>query len=523
MRGRCSSAWAEVVAVYRGTPVEVLHVGRQRSSRGRRGLIGVGVAMLLFGALALGEALRHDWRAHAEAAATARARGELRMESPGLGLAGLGAALLLLGVVPWVAGLLLRRGGGDFVIGESHDASFVVVGPERVLVAADGPELCFAADTEGEVRIGGVRRSLAWLIASGEARLDGEGYRWPLLHGSRCRVVHGEVTFWVRAVAPSAVKIARGELELPAAPYSGAALVVFAGLTWLSSLVPEDELLDIEEPANEFKFVGYVRRDVQLPRPVAREAEQVRDVAPGVRAPNSERNVPRRGAVKTARRGRQRAPVGVVPGLPRGYDPELAARSAGILGMMREGGGPSVVASAGYSPGSDDEDVWTGAVGTAIGEAYGVGGLGLVGDGGSRAGDLSITTREARRGWGCGCIDTPRRHVPRVQVGRLKVEGGLESDEVRRVVRARLTDVQRCYGFEEQRRYDDMTLSVHFSLAQDGSVRSVVLGRDTVGDPAKSACIAEATARWRFPASDDGSLTLVTIRYEFESSIYYNW
>ena len=181
------------------------------------------------------------------------------------------------------------------------------------------------------------------------------------------------------------------------------------------------------------------------------------------------------------------------------------------------------MASAGYSPGSDDEDVWTGTVGTAVGEAYGVGGLGLVGDGGSRAGDLSITTREARRGWGCGCIDTLRRIVPRVQVGGLKVEGGLESDEVRHVVRARLMDVQRCYGFEEQRKYDYKTLSVHFSLAQDGSVRSVVLGRDTVGDPAISGCIAEATGRWRFPASDDGSLTLVTIRYEFESSIYYSW
>ena len=288
MRGRCSSAWAEVVAVYRGTPVEVLHVGLP-APRSSRGLIGVGVAMLLFGALALGEALRHDWRAHADAAATARARGELRVDSPGLGLAGLGAALLLLGVVPLVAGLLRRRGGGDCVIGESHAASFVVAGPERVLVAADGPELCFAADTEGEVRIGGVRRSLGWLITSGEARRDGEGYRWPLLNGSRCRVVHGEVTFWVRAVAPSAVKVPRDALELPAAPYSAVALVVFAGLTWLSSLVPEDQLFDIEEPANEFKFVGYVRRDVQVPRPVAREAEQVRDTAPGVKAPNSER------------------------------------------------------------------------------------------------------------------------------------------------------------------------------------------------------------------------------------------
>lgn len=518
MARRRSSAWAEVVAVYRGTPVEVLHVGRT-APRSSRWLIGVGVAMLLFGALALGEALRHDWRAHADAAATARARGDLRVAAPGWGLAGVGAALLLLGVVPLVTGLLRRQRCGDCTIGESHDASFVVAGPERVLVAADGPALCFAADTEGEVRIGGVARSLAWLITSGEARHDGEVYRWPLLGGSRCRVVHGEVTFWVRAVAPSAVEISRGELELPAAPYSGGALLVFVGLTWLASLVPEGELFDIEEPANDMKFVGYVRRDVLAPRPVAHEAERVRDMAPGVKEVNSERDVQRRGGVKTARRGSRRGLVGIEPGPPRGQDPELAARSAGILGVMRAGGGPSVVASAGYSPGSDDEDVWTGA---PLGQAYGVGGLGLLGDGGSRAGEDSVTVREARGRWGCGCFETPRRSVPTVQLADLTVEGGLAYDVVRRVVRAELGDVRRCYGYDERRKSESRSLSLHFSLAADGSVRTVGILQDDLRSPAISACILEAARGWRFPAPDDGSLTLVTSRHEFESKLYYS-
>ncbi len=508
--------------MYRGTPVEVLHVGRT-APRSSRGLIGLAVAMLLFGALALGEALRHDWRAHADAAATARARGELRVATPGWGLAGFGAASLLLGVVPLLAGLLRRQGRGDCTIGESHAASFVVAGPERVLVAADGPELCFTADTMGEVRIGGVARSLGSLITSGAARFDGEVYRWPLLGGSRCRVVHGEVTFWVRAVAPSAAKISRGALELPAAPYSGVVLLVFVGLTWLSSLVPADELFDIEEPANDMKFVGYVRRDVLVPRPVAREAEEVRDMAPGVTEANSERKVPRRGAAKLARRGSPRAPVGGVPGLPREYDPELAARSAGILGVMRAGGGPSVVASAGYSPGSDDEDVWTGGpVGTKVGEAYGVGGLGLLGDGGSRAGDDSITTGAVRRGWGCGCADTLRRQVPTVQLADLTVAGGLAYDVVRRVVRAELGDVRRCYGYDERRKSEVRSLSLHFSLAADGSVRTMGILQDNLRSPAISACILEAARGWRFPAPDDGSLTLVTSRHVFESNLYYS-
>ena len=71
------------------------------------------------------------------------------------------------------------------------------------------------------------------------------------------------------------------------------------------------------------------------------------------------------------------------PKMARAFDPDLAARNAGILGVMSETKGHYLASPYGgaFAVGSDDGDVWGGLTGTEIGEAYGVGGLGLVGTG----------------------------------------------------------------------------------------------------------------------------------------------
>ncbi|MCA9683955.1 MAG: TonB family protein [Myxococcales bacterium] len=67
----------------------------------------------------------------------------------------------------------------------------------------------------------------------------------------------------------------------------------------------------------------------------------------------------------------------------REFDADMAARNAGILGTMEQDGGHFLASPTGgaFAVGNDDEDVWGGLTGTEVGEAYGVGGLGLVGTG----------------------------------------------------------------------------------------------------------------------------------------------
>lgn len=62
-----------------------------------------------------------------------------------------------------------------------------------------------------------------------------------------------------------------------------------------------------------------------------------------------------------------KGPRDAIPEMARNFDPDAMARDAGILGLLAQS--------------ESDEDVWGGLTGTEIGEAYGKGGLGLVGTG----------------------------------------------------------------------------------------------------------------------------------------------
>jgi Ca-activated chloride channel family protein len=72
-----------------------------------------------------------------------------------------------------------------------------------------------------------------------------------------------------------------------------------------------------------------------------------------------------------------------IPQMARNFDPDMAGRNSGILGLVQQDSGHFLASPYGssFAVGNDDEDVWGGLTGTEIGEAYGTGGLGLVGNG----------------------------------------------------------------------------------------------------------------------------------------------
>ncbi len=72
-----------------------------------------------------------------------------------------------------------------------------------------------------------------------------------------------------------------------------------------------------------------------------------------------------------------------IPQMAREFDPDMAARNAGLLGQLQQDSGHFLASPDGgaFAVGNDDEDVWGGLTGTEIGKAYGTGGLGLGGNG----------------------------------------------------------------------------------------------------------------------------------------------
>lgn len=172
-------------------------------------------------------------------------------------------------------------------------------------------------------------------------------------------------------------------------------------------------------------------------------------------------------------------------------DPRAQAKKAGILGTLK--------AEDGHFMGSADghEDVWGGLTSTEVGEAFGVGGLGLVGTG--RGGSQD----EAGHGGSA-------KHVPRVRQAKAKVTGKLDKDIIRRIVRAHINEVRYCYG---KSLVKDPKLagrvSIEFVISATGKVTSSKVLKDTLDDAKVGSCVAKAVRRWKFPKPLGGTVSVV--------------
>lgn len=203
--------------------------------------------------------------------------------------------------------------------------------------------------------------------------------------------------------------------------------------------------------------------------------------------------------------------------VPEIRDPALAA--VGVLGVLGSPGGA-------FAIGNDDEDVWGGLTGSEAGEAFGVGGLGLVGTGrgGGGTGEAGLglgstgtigkggggTGTGYGRGSGAGFGGRGKK-VPRVRQSKATVTGSLDKDIIRRIVRAHINEVRYCYN---QGLVKDPKLSgkvtVSFSIGGTGKVTSSKVKSTTLGDENVGTCVAKAVKRWKFPRPTGGGVVVVS-------------
>lgn len=178
----------------------------------------------------------------------------------------------------------------------------------------------------------------------------------------------------------------------------------------------------------------------------------------------------------------------------------------------------------------DDEDVWGGLNGADVAEANGVGGLGLIGTGrgggGSGEGTIGLGNTGLigkgggggdgsgyGRGSGAGFGGRGKR-VPRVRQGKAEVQGDLDKDIVRRIVRAHINEVRHCYeqGLTGNPQLEGR-VSIEFSILGTGTVSSAVVNESTLPDAAVGNCITKSVKRWKFPKPEGGGA--VTVTYPF--------
>ena len=180
------------------------------------------------------------------------------------------------------------------------------------------------------------------------------------------------------------------------------------------------------------------------------------------------------------------------------------AREIGMIGLLN-GGTADFAADAGLAKGN----LW----GDEIGEAYGVGGLGLrgtgVGTGRGEAvglGNLGTIGRgggTGSAGFGSGGLGgAAGSKPPKVRIGATTVGAGLAPEVVQRIVRARFGRLRACYesGLKSSPELAGEVI-VDFVVSKNGAVSSVATRGDLPNQDV-AACVKTAFETLSFPTPD---------------------
>lgn len=150
----------------------------------------------------------------------------------------------------------------------------------------------------------------------------------------------------------------------------------------------------------------------------------------------------------------------------------------------------------------------------------GMGGTGIApGAGGGPSVGVAMRTRgrgtEPGYGRPEGKIPGRETHKP-ILVMREPAEviGGLDREEIARVVRRHRDAVRHCYERELQSRPDlEGKVVMRFVVGGNGAVLAAKAAESTLADPTVEACIARQIQTWQFPAVQGGGV--VVVRYPF--------
>jgi TonB family protein len=206
---------------------------------------------------------------------------------------------------------------------------------------------------------------------------------------------------------------------------------------------------------------------------------------------------------------------------------ELASER-GVVSFFNEVGGPQSIfgtVAQGYDPVTADGYVF----GATIGENAGLGGLGLSGGGISAGGNspggfgrgrISLSRpgrREAReRARRLSRIDDRDGRDIDVELGRPSVEGHLDREVIRRVMREHRREIRDCYQREFQRNPDlHGRVVVSFTIDPTGRVARARISESDLNNSNVEDCVVRRVERFVFPQPTTPGLVHVNYPFVF--------
>jgi TonB family protein len=431
---------------------------------------------------------------------------------------------------------LKRRGRSNpnFIIG-SDAAVDAPVSPEFVpspshpLVAATGSDYVVNVTPRmtGEVFVDNQSYPLQQFIAQ-------RGSSFSLPQGGRAKLDCGETTFLVAATArPRALEVPFLTWRWDEQVYTvGSSIALLLFLLMIFSVPPDPKSLSLDLFNSDNRFVKFLikppeEKEEDLPEWLKSKSDD-KQGGKGKRHKGEEGKMGK----KTSK---NKEGLYGLKGPKDNPDPHLAkklaeeeAKNAGILGVLKMNEGSHIASIFGRDSalGNDADDVLGGLIGNQIGEAYGVGGLGLVGtgSGGGGTGEGTIGLGNlgtigkgggggngSGYGRGAGGLGGRRAHAPDVIPGQANVRGSLDKEIIRRIIRRHINEVKYCYEQELTKKPDlGGRIMVQFTIAASGQVIASVLQNSTMGNARVENCTVQAVRRWEFPKPLGGGIVIVS-------------
>jgi TonB family protein len=534
----------EVQALYRGVVTNTRHLydpkAKATSGQAKAFILG-GVAALLVGmgmfitiVLSVG-AEKTRYEQHLDAGKDAKAF-IWQHRSPASDIVtllgwGVGLALVYMG--------LKRRGvkHHDYIIGADPHADAPVAGDftgggAHALVSASGNDFVVNVTPQmnGEVVIDGQSTPLQSYVSQ-------RGNSFSLPERGRTRIECGESTFLVSSTPRPRV------LEVPFLTWKWSEQVYTVGtavglalfLLMIFSVPPDPKSLSLDLFNSDNRFVNFLikppeEKEEEIPEWLKQAGAQEQG-GKGKRHKDEEGKMGKKTSEKK---------TGLYALKKTSEEMHLAKKlaeeeikNAGVLGVLKMAEGSHLASIFGRdtASGSDAENVLGGLIGNEIGEAYGVGGLGLVGTGagGGGTGEGTIGLGNlgtigkgggggsgSGYGRGAGGLGGRRARAPEVLPGSAVVRGSLDKEIIRRIIRRHINEVKYCYEQELVRKPElGGRVSVQFTIAATGQVVASVLQNSTMGNIRVENCVVQAVRRWEFPKPLGGGIVIVTYPFAF--------
>ncbi len=540
------SSALEVQAMFRGVVVNTRHLydaGAKALSGQARGMLAAGILAILvaLGAFVYtvqdvgGERIAYD--AHLAANKEARAF-NWKPRSPAVDV------VVFLG---WALGLSLVYMGlkrrhekhHDYIIGADPSADAPVAneftgGAAHTLVKGSGRELVVNVTPAmtGEVNADGRAIPLAQFVQQ-------RGPSFSLPQGGRARIDAGETTFNISST-PRPRTLATPFLiwKWNEQVYTvGSAIAILLFLLMIFSVPPDPKSLSLDLFNSDNRFVNFL---IKPPEEKEEEIpEWLKKSGADEQGGKGKRHKDDEGKMGKKTSDKKKGLYGL-QGPKDNIDPHLAkklaeeeVKNAGILGVLKMAEGSHIASIFGRDTalGSDPENVLGGLIGNQIGEAYGIGGLGLVGTGagGGGTGEGTIGLGNlgtigkgggggsgSGYGRGAGGLGGRRARAPEVMPGQANVRGSLDKEIIRRIIRRHINEVKYCYEQELTRKPElGGRVAVQFTIAATGQVVASVLQNSTMGNARVENCVVQAVRRWEFPKPLGGGIVIVTYPFNF--------